>query len=144
MSDDDADPPRRAMPPLPPAVRLARFGLIGVVLMCAAGAFAFTGQWVAPRHLTQDDMMTAFQRVDGSHPGFRRNHAKGLCVSGTFESSGLAAPISPATLFRPGRVRVIARFALAGGLPYQADKPATVRSMALRFLPPSGEEWRTG
>jgi catalase len=144
MSDDDADPSRRAEPPLAPAVRLARFGLIGVVLMCVAGAFAFTGQWVAPRHLTQDDMMTAFQRVDGSHPGFRRNHAKGLCVSGMFESNGRAASLSRAVVFRSGRVRVIGRFALAGGLPYQADKPETVRSMALRFLPPSGQEWRTG
>jgi catalase len=144
MSDDDADPPRRAAPPLAPAARLARFGLIGVVLMCAAGAFAYTGEWVAPRHLTQDDMMTAFQRVDGNHPGFRRNHAKGICVSGMFESSGLAVPISRAAVFRPGSIRVIGRFALAGDLPYQADKPDTVRSMALRFLPPSGQEWRTG
>jgi catalase len=144
MSDDDTDPPRRAVPPLTPAATLARFGLIGVVLMCAAGAFAYTGEWLAPHHLTQNDMMTAFQRADGSHPGFRRNHAKGICVSGTFESSGLAVPISRAAVFRPGRLPVIGRFALAGGLPYQADKPGTVRSMALRFLPPSGQEWRTG
>ena len=27
---------------------------------------------------------------------------------------------------------------------FQMDAPATVRSMALRFLPPGGEEWRTG
>ncbi len=29
-------------------------------------------------------------------------------------------------------------------MPFQIDRPATVRSMALRFLPPNGEEWRTG
>ena len=43
-----------------------------------------------------------------------------------------------------GRVPVIGRFALAGGQPYQADAPHTVRSMALLFKLPSGEEWRTG
>jgi len=39
---------------------------------------------------------------------------------------------------------VVGRFALAGGMPFQPDEPNTVRSMALRFLPPGGEEWRTG
>src|ERR1700730_6026194 len=29
-------------------------------------------------------------------------------------------------------------------MPFQTDAPATVRSMALRLLPPGGEEWRTG
>ena len=39
---------------------------------------------------------------------------------------------------------MVGRFALAGGVPFQPDAPNTVRSMALRFLPPGGEEWRTG
>jgi catalase len=47
-------------------------------------------------------------------------------------------------VFRSGRVPVIGRFALAGGQPYAADAPQTVRSMALLFKLPDGEEWRTG
>jgi catalase len=39
---------------------------------------------------------------------------------------------------------VVGRFALAGGMPMQVDAKATVRSMALRFLPAAGQEWRTG
>src|SRR6202021_2181802 len=78
------------------------------------------------------------------HIGFRRNHAKGVCVTGLFESSGQAAALSKAAVFKPGRVPLVGRFALAGGMPFQTDAPATVRSMALRFLPPGGEEWRTG
>jgi catalase len=31
---------------------------------------------------------------------------------------------------------VVGRFALAGGMPFQPDAPNTVRSMALRFVPP--------
>ena len=88
--------------------------------------------------------MAAFQDANGIHAGFRRNHAKGVCVTGWFESSGQAAELSKAAVFKPGRVSLVGRFALAGGMPFQTDAPATVRSMALRFRPPGGEEWRTG
>ncbi len=130
--------------PLTGARAFARLALIGAVLLIVAGAFGYVGGWFSPNRLTQDAMMDAFQSVGGDHPGFRRNHAKGLCVTGWFESNGNAAALSKAAVFNVGRVPVIGRFALAGSLPLQADKPATVRSMALRFLPPGGQEWRTG
>src|SRR6202163_3911530 len=123
---------------------LVRLGLIGALMLSVAGAFAYAGGWLSPARLTQDRMMAAFRDANGTHPGFRRNHAKGVCVTGWFESSGQAAALSKAAVFRPGRVPVVGRFALAGGMPFQTDAPATVRSMALRFLPPAGEEWRTG
>ena len=130
--------------PLTGARALVRFAVIGAVLLAALGAFAYVGGWLSPHRLTQARMMAAFQSAGGNHPGFRRNHAKGLCVTGWFESNGNAATLSKAAVFAPGRVPLIGRFALAGGMPFQADAPATVRSMALRFLPPSGAEWRTG
>jgi catalase len=123
---------------------LGRLGAIGVVMLSLAGAFAYVGGWLSPGRLTQDRMMAAFEHASGIHAGFRRNHAKGVCVTGWFESSGQAAALSKAAVFRPGRVAVVGRFALAGGMPFQPDAPAKVRSMALRFLPPGGEEWRTG
>ena len=129
---------------MPTVGMLARLGAIGAVLFCVAVLFAYVGGWLSPGRLTQDRMMTAFREANGSHPGFRRNHAKGVCVSGWFESSGQAVALSSATVFRPGRVPVIGRFALAGGMPFQADQPTTVRSLALRFMPSGGEEWRTG
>ncbi len=46
--------------------------------------------------------------------GFRRNHAKGVCVTGWFESNGQAAVLSKAAVFKPGRIPVVGRFALAG------------------------------
>jgi catalase len=121
-----------------------RLAAIGAIMLCVALLFAYTGGWLSPDRLTQDRIMAAFQTDNGSHPGFRRNHAKGVCVSGWFESNGQAASLSKAAIFKPGRVPVVGRFALAGGMPFQADMPATVRSMALRFLPPGAEEWRTG
>jgi catalase len=123
---------------------LVRLGAIGAVMLSVAGAFAYVGGWLSPVRLTQDRMMAAFQDANGVHDGFRRNHAKGVCVTGWLESSGQAAALSKAAVFRPGRVPLVGRFALAGGMPFQTDAPATVRSMALRFLPPGAEEWRTG
>ena len=121
-----------------------RLGAIAAVMLSVGGAFAGVGGWLSPSRLTQDRMMAAFEDANGTHAGFRRNHAKGVCVTGWFESNGQAAGLSKAAVFKPGRVPVVGRFALAGGMPFQTDKPATVRSMALRFLPPGGEEWRTG
>jgi catalase len=123
---------------------LVRLCAIGAVMLSVAGAFAYSGGWFSPARLTQDRMMAAFHDANGTHPGFRRNHAKGVCVTGWFESNGQAAELSKAAVFEPGRVPVVGRFALAGGMPFQADAPSTVRSMALRLLPPGGEEWRTG
>jgi catalase len=123
---------------------LVRLGAICAVMLSVTAAFAYTGGWLSPARLTQDRMMAAFREANGTHVGFRRNHAKGVCVTGWFESNGQAAAISKAAVFNPGRVPVVGRFALAGGMPFQPDAPNTVRSMALRFVPPGGEEWRTG
>jgi catalase len=82
--------------------------------------------------------------VNGAHPGFRRNHAKGVCVSGWFDGTGAATLLSKSEILGSGRVPVIGRFALAGGMPLQPDTPAAVRSLAVRFLTPDGQEWRTG
>jgi catalase len=123
---------------------LVRLGAMCAVMLSVTAAFAYTGGWLSPARLTQDRMMAAFREANGTHVGFRRNHAKGVCVTGWFESNGQAAAISKAAVFNPGRVPVVGRFALAGGMPFQPDAPNTVRSMALRFVPPGGEEWRTG
>lgn len=77
----------------------------------------------------------------GAHPGFRRNHAKGQCISGHFESSGLAVEVSSATLLQRGRVPLIGRLSAAGGDPAQADAHGMIRSMALRLAGLDGETW---
>ena len=134
-------------PPFPGTSRassIGRFAAIGIVVAGIASLFAYAGGWLTPHELTPRAMINTFEKVNGSHPGFRRNHAKGVCVSGYFESNGRGVALSRAAVFRPGRVPVIGRFALAGGQPYAADGPQTVRSMALLFKLTDGEEWRTG
>jgi catalase len=130
--------------PLTPAQKLARAVFIGAVMLFVVTLFAYVGGWLSPSRLTQSRMMAAFREANGTHAGFRRNHAKGVCVAGWFESSGEAAAWSKAALFESGRVPLIGRFALAGGMPFQADAQNTVRSMALRLMPSNGAEWRTG
>ena len=121
-----------------------RVAAIGVVIAGIVGAFAYAGGWLSPHTLSPASMIATFEKVNGRQPGFRRNHAKGVCVSGYFESNGRGVELSKASIFSVARVPVIGRFALAGGQPYVADAPHTVRSMAMLFKLPDGEEWRTG
>jgi catalase len=121
---------------------LARLAIIGVIVLAVVGCFAFVGGWLSPYRLTQARMIDRFEQVNGVWPGFRRNHAKGVCIVGYFNSNGEGVRLSKAAVFRAGRVPVIGRLSLAGGEPYMADGPAAVRAMGLAFRPPSGEEWR--
>jgi catalase len=141
------DNPRDFTPlsrPLGAAAILVRLAVIGVVVLLLALAFAFTGGWFSKNRLTPEQVVKGFEQVNGQHPGFRRNHAKGVCATGYFESNGNAATLSKAALFAPGRVPVVGRIAFAGGMPFIPDAPDTVRSLALRFQPAGAEEWRTG
>jgi len=122
---------------------LVRFAVIGGVLMAITGPFAYLGGWLTPKDLRPADFADEFERVAGVHSGFRRNHAKGVGVSGFFESNGAGARLSRAIVFQVGRVPVIGRFSLAGGQPYMADAPDTIRGLGLKFSLPDGEQWRT-
>ena len=136
-------PAEAERPRLGKASTLARFTLIGVALATVVGTFAYFGAWFTPNDLTPARFTDAFEHVDGIHSGFRRNHAKGVGVSGFFESNGQGVRLSKAVVFRPGRVPVVGRFSLAGGQPYAADMPDAVRGLGLQFSPPDGELWRT-
>jgi catalase len=122
---------------------LARFALIGVALAAVMGTFAWLGGWFTPNKLTPARLTDGFEHVAGVHPGFRRNHAKGVGVSGFFESNGSGVRLSKAAVFRSGRVPVIGRFSLGGGQPDAADAPNAVRGLGLEFSLPDGELWRT-
>ena len=122
---------------------IARLMAIGLVVIGIAGLFTYAGGWLTPQALTPERFINRFEQVNGLNPGFRRNHAKGLCFSGYFDSNGQGVPLSKAVIFRPGRVPVIGRFSLSGGGPYAADAASTVRGMAVLFKLPDGEEWRT-
>jgi hypothetical protein len=126
-----------------PRCMACRYAAIGAAVCALAGTFAYAGGWLTPSRLTTYRIINQFQRDNGTHPGYRRNHAKGLCVEGYFDSSGNASSISRAQVFQPGRTPVIGRFAIPGGNPSAPDASVPVRSMALLFTQRDGEQWRT-
>ena len=97
----------------------------------------------SPDAPTPAQFIDRFEQIDGVHSGFRRQHAKGIGVSGFFESNGNGARLSKATVFEKGRVPVIGRFSLVGGEPYQPDRPDSRRGLGLQFSLPKDEVWRT-
>jgi catalase len=143
MSNDLKAPAEAKWPPLGKANTLARFALIGVILAVVVATFAYLAGWFTPNQLTPARFVDGFEEVNGVHAGFRRNHAKGMGVSGFFESNGNGVRLSKAAVFQPGRVPVIGRFSLGGGLPHVADTPDAVRGLGLEFSLPDGELWRT-
>ena len=130
--------------PAPPARHPGAWALILAVPAACALALAYVGGWLSPQRLTPQRIVDQFQQNAGVHPGYRRNHAKGVCVAGYFDSNGQATPYSAAQVFAPGRTPVVGRFAIPGSNPYAPDGSVPIRSMALRFTQANGQQWRTG
>ena len=124
---------------------LGAWALIVAAMAATVTAFGYVGGWLTPQRLTPKRLVDQFEANAGVHPGYRRNHAKGVCVAGYFESNGQAAPYSVAQVFAPGqRMPVVGRFAIPGSNPYAPDSSIPIRSMALRFALANGQQWRTG
>lgn len=123
------------------ALRLAGIGLglagLGALFVHAAGGFGST-------ELTPQRIIDTFEAQAGHYPGYRKNHAKGLCVSGYFQPSGQAATLSTARAFTQDRVPVIGRFAIGGANPFAPDTGIPVRSLAIELSTDDGQVWRTG
>ena len=85
---NDSDAPAGRRRSFGKASTLARFALIGVALAAVASTFAYLGGWFSSNELTPARFTDGFEEVNGVHSGFRRNHAKGVGVSGFFEGNG--------------------------------------------------------
>ena len=138
----DHQPPNNR--PLTTPQTFLRFTAIAAIVLASGAAFAYVGGWLDPQRLTPDRVVNALEANSGIHEGFRRNHAKGVCVIGRFESSGAAHDLSTASVFASGSTPVVGRLALPGGNPYASDSSVPIRSFALMFTSANGEQWRTG
>ncbi len=130
--------------PLDTSQKIIRLGAIALVVAALGGAFAYVNGTLDPQRLTPDKLVNNLERAGGVHAGFRRNHAKGICVSGYFESSGQLKALSQAKVFSDARTPLTGRFALPGPNPYAPDTSVSIRSFAVRFMQSDGEQWRTG
>lgn len=124
--------------------KLTRLLLVAAVPLALILLFLWAGGWLTPQRLSADKMIVALEQTGGKHPGYRRNHAKGICILGDFIANGQASSLSRAALFAPGSTPVTGRLAIAGGNPAAPDYAVPVRSMALLFQQANGEQWRTG
>src|SRR5580658_3266838 len=117
--------------------------LIALIVGGAAAAFAYTAGWLSPRRLTPDKMLAALAPPGGPALGYRRNHAKGICFTGTFEANGEGSALSKATVFARGQYPVVGRFNLGTADPHAADAMVHVRGIGIRIMPLDGQEWRS-
>jgi catalase len=115
----------------------ARYAIAAVFSLCLASLPA-----------SAQDASTAEQTIDvmnklfGSHPGMRANHAKGIVAEGSFTPAREAAQVSKAALFREASVPVTVRFSNATGIPNLADGApnANPHGLAIKFKLPDGGE----
>ena len=117
-------------------------GFIAATLLALAVAFAWAAGWVGAGRLSGGDIVDALEYGGGLHPGYRRAHAKGLCLSGRFVANGAGAALSTASIFKAGTYPVIGRFSIAGGNPLAGDGRNVFHAMALVLRTPDGQEWR--
>jgi catalase len=127
----------------PGTFRLGPLLIIAAVVGVAVIAFAYTAGWFSPERLTPKKIVTALAPPGGPALGHRRNHAKGICFTGTFEANGAGSTLSRAQVFVRGEYPVVGRFNLATADPNAADAMVRVRGIGIQITTPDGQEWRS-
>lgn len=109
---------------------------LGLALLAAPGA------GFAQEATTAEQTVNAMNKIWGSHPGLRANHAKGVVLEGHFTPTPDAAKLSKASLFAGPAVPVTVRFSDATGLPTIADgaKDAQPHGLSAKFKLADGSE----
>jgi catalase len=127
----------------PNSFPLGRLVIIAAVVGIAAICFAYTAGWLSPQRLTPKKIVAALAPPGGPALGHRRNHAKGICFTGTFAANGEGSAVSKAQVFTPGEYPVVGRFNLATADPHAADAMVRVRGLGIQITTPDGEQWRS-
>jgi catalase len=130
-------------PSSPESFPLKRMLIIAAVVAVAAVAFAYTAGWLSPQRLTPEKLVASLAPPGGPALGHRRNHAKGICFTGTFEANGDGSALSKAPVFVRGQYPVVGRFNLGSPVPNVADAMVRVRGIGISIKTPDGQEWRS-
>jgi catalase len=127
----------------PKPFRLWPFVFIAAVVGIAAICFAYTAGWLSPQRLTPKKLVAGLAPPGGPALGHRRNHAKGICFTGTFEANGEGSALSSAQVFVRGQYPVVGRFNLGTPNPNAQDAMVRTRGLGLLITTPDGQQWRS-
>src|SRR5688500_8706879 len=87
-----------------------------------------------------EEIVDSLEAINGSHPGFRRVHAKGTVCQGSFTPTPEAAKLTSAAHLQGDAVKTTVRLSNASGNPKTSDaNPIVGRGMAVKFHLPDGE-----
>jgi catalase len=87
-----------------------------------------------------EEIVDSLEVINGSHPGYRRVHAKGTFCGGSFTANPEAARLSRAAHLQGEPVKTTVRFSNASGNPNTSDaNPIAGRGMAVKFHLPDEE-----
>jgi catalase len=82
---------------------------------------------------TPQEVILALEGVFGQQPGFRKNHAKGMCAEGFFVGEPEASAYSRSGLFSGAEIPVVVRFSIGGGDPNASDTGKGPRGIGIEF-----------
>lgn len=116
--------------------------LIGAIVLALLAGFAWAAGLIGHRRISGGTIADVLQTNGGLFPGYRRAHAKGLCLTGRFDANGNGAVLSSAPMLKTGEYPVLGRFSLGGGNPLATDGRNIFHAMALRIGASGGEQWR--
>lgn len=116
---------------------VSRYLLVSSVCLILSSAFAVEVKPLSDSKVSPVDIVNQME-ANGSHTGFRRNHAKGLCVEGSFKGTKDARELSSSNIFSASSVEVIGRFSNPGPNPNSPDNVPMPRGFAMQFRPNKG------
>lgn len=118
-----------------------RQALLVLTMLIVFGIAAYFAGIVGQNPVTAQAFVD-LQEGEFAHTGFRRAHAKGICISGTFESTGALESYSVASVFSQVTTPFLGRFSIAGNNPTAPDLKAPVRSLAFALPSNVDQQWR--
>lgn len=81
----------------------------------------------------------SIEKIAGTHPGYRRAHAKGSYYEAVFTPNGQAVPYTTAAHLQQEPVKAIVRFSDSSPHPKMIDGLSPVKGMSVQFHLPNGE-----
>lgn len=119
-----------------------KYAVIALAITLPLVIILYTAGYLGSNSVTAQKFID-LQQGNTSYSGFRRAHAKGICISGVFEANATLTKYSTAEIFNQDTTEFIGRFSIAGNNPHANDLDAPVRSLALQFFLNNGQQWRT-